>query len=158
MATSAFEEAGSLVDYEDADGRRVLRRYDAAGRLVERGARDTNEQLVTLREQIRFGDALGDLTAARQRNCLGCIVRHYDEASVHGCCPTLSASARGCAPIWAPLWRRRWLADHEFRAAPARRSNGRPAEPEPFSWQRLAEGERHDRATLNAVLGHAVCR
>jgi RHS repeat-associated protein len=81
VRTSVFDAAGNLMEYRDALGRVVLRRYDVASRLTHLWASDDPALPITLRERVTYGDD-GDRVAARAANRLGRPFEHFDEAGL----------------------------------------------------------------------------
>jgi RHS repeat-associated protein len=80
--TTAVRDAdGLIVEERGAAGSIRLSRFDAAGRLVRRWARDLPGVAVTMRELLTYGDEL-DRQAAKTRYQLGRLVEHYDEAGL----------------------------------------------------------------------------
>jgi len=77
---------GHPLERQDAKGARVLHQYDIANRPERLWASDGSSQPMTLREVLVYGDreqAAGlDADTAKQRNLLGRLFRHYDEAGL----------------------------------------------------------------------------
>jgi hypothetical protein len=78
------DAAGNLLEHRDAKGALVLHASDALGRLIRAWARDTELELVTLRERTIYGDER-DRTLAVAVNQLGRIYRTNDEAGLAEC-------------------------------------------------------------------------
>jgi RHS repeat-associated protein len=70
---------GVAVEERGAAGTVRLSRFDVAGRLVRRWARDAAGGALTLREVLTYGDELDPMVAGAQFQ-LGRLVEHYDEA------------------------------------------------------------------------------
>ncbi|MBN1595252.1 VCBS repeat-containing protein [candidate division FCPU426 bacterium] len=82
-----LDAAGNQIEYRDAKGSWKFNQYDALNRLTHMWAKDRQAETVTLREYIVYGDdplVAGELSAAvrKQRNLLGRIYKHYDEAGL----------------------------------------------------------------------------
>ncbi|AMC99899.1 SpvB/TcaC N-terminal domain-containing protein [Halomonas chromatireducens] len=82
--TTVFDAAGNVIEHRDSKGSVVLHQYDDLNRRTGKWARDAESDAVTLRERIVYGDdeagSAMNRAQARQRNLLGQLFRHYDEA------------------------------------------------------------------------------
>jgi RHS repeat-associated protein len=76
------DAAGNEVERRDGKGALVLHGYDVLNRPVRLWARDVNDEPVTLREHIVYGDALPPEARAEASNLLGKPYHHYDEAGL----------------------------------------------------------------------------
>ncbi|HEU4328718.1 MAG TPA: SpvB/TcaC N-terminal domain-containing protein [Roseiflexaceae bacterium] len=81
VRTVVYSAQGQPVEARDADGRVILRRYDALGRPVELWASNSATTPVALRERLHYGDDSAD-PAQRAAYQLGRLVAHYDGAGV----------------------------------------------------------------------------
>lgn len=81
---TVLDALGNAVEQRDSKGALVLGAFDVLNRPVDIRARDDAVQRVTLRQHLVYGDNSVDIgmdqTEARQRNALGQLVVHYDEA------------------------------------------------------------------------------
>ncbi len=73
--------SGNELERRDSKGAVLLAVYDRVQRLKERWARDHASATLTQREHLTYGDE-GDRAANAQRNLLGAIHQHYDEAGL----------------------------------------------------------------------------
>ena len=79
---------GNEVYRQDSKGALVLHAYDIVNRPIERWARDRNDQAMTLREHLHYGDGSNsnqadtDRATERVKNRLAKLVRHFDEAGL----------------------------------------------------------------------------
>jgi len=73
---------------QDSKGAVVLHAYDVVNRPTERWAKDGHDQSMTLRERLHYGDGSDpnqpdtERAAERAKNCIGKLVRHFDEAGL----------------------------------------------------------------------------
>ncbi len=81
---TVLDALGNTVEQRDSKGAVVLSTFDSANRPADLWARDDSVQRVTLRQHLVYGDNAAEIgidqTDARQRNALGQLVAHYDEA------------------------------------------------------------------------------
>ena len=81
---TVLDAFGNAIEQRDSKGALVLSAFDALNRPTDIWARDDAARRVTLREHLVYGDnamQIGiDQANARQRNALGELVAHYDEA------------------------------------------------------------------------------
>jgi RHS repeat-associated protein len=77
----ALNAVGNPIESRDAKGALRLHAYDALGRPTHLWARDAAEPL-TLRESFLYGDDPSLTATAAERNQLGKLVQHHDEAGV----------------------------------------------------------------------------
>lgn len=81
---TVLDALGNTVEQRDSKGAVVLSVFDLLNRPADIWARDDTTQRVTLRQHLVYGDNAGEIgidpTDARQRNALGQLVAHYDEA------------------------------------------------------------------------------
>jgi RHS repeat-associated protein len=86
LGTSVLDAAGNLMEYRDSKSSVALRQYDALNRLTHVWAHDDGDAPLSLREHLIFGDDEAgsgmDARRARQKNLLGRLVNHYDEAGL----------------------------------------------------------------------------
>ncbi|MET8049340.1 SpvB/TcaC N-terminal domain-containing protein [Streptosporangium sp. NPDC005286] len=80
--TTVSDAAGTVVETRDSRGCVSLREYDALNRPIRLWARDVPTDPVSLRQKVEYGDAAPDAAAARSKNRLGRVWRHYDEAGL----------------------------------------------------------------------------
>ena len=79
---------GNIVERRDGRGSAALLRYDLLGRLDRVWARDNGQDAFTLREFLEYGDGgtasqiAADRALAQSANCLGRLLRRFDEAGV----------------------------------------------------------------------------
>jgi RHS repeat-associated protein len=79
---------GNEIERRDSKGALSLQSYDLLHRPIRLWARDDAEGLITLRQQIEYGDAgnpsqpSSDRAAMQASNLLGQLVRHHDEAGL----------------------------------------------------------------------------
>ena len=79
LRTSVLDAENDLLEYRDAKGAFVVRRFDGLHRLTRLWAHDTAGAPMTLRERRRYGDD-GNRAAARAANRLGKPSVQWDEA------------------------------------------------------------------------------
>ncbi len=77
-----MDAAGNPLESRDAKGALSLHVYDALNRPTQLWARDTREAAMTLREKLIYDRDPATPTAASDRNLLGKLVQHFDEAGV----------------------------------------------------------------------------
>ena len=83
--TDAF---GNPIEGRDSKGALSLQAYDVLHRPIRLWARDDSAGTVTLRQRLEYGDAgfadqpAAERNAARDRNLLGQLTRHHDEAGL----------------------------------------------------------------------------
>jgi RHS repeat-associated protein len=79
---------GNETERRDSKGALILHAYDRLQRPVRLWARDDTRSALTLRQRMEYGDAgianqtPSDRKAMRDRNLLGQILRHHDEAGL----------------------------------------------------------------------------
>jgi RHS repeat-associated protein len=82
---AVYDAEGNLVEHREATGSCLLQTFTTRGRRERAWARDRTAEKVTLREVIVYGDAPESglsADAARDRNLLGRVYQHYDEAGL----------------------------------------------------------------------------
>ncbi len=80
-----LDAAGNLLEQRDSKGALILNSYDNLNRPIKKWARDKQDEPVTLRECLIYGDSAGsDLSIAQatNNNLLGNLYRHYDEVGL----------------------------------------------------------------------------
>jgi RHS repeat-associated protein len=81
---TVLDALGNTVEQRDSKGAEVLSAFDLLNRPTDLWARDDGVQFITLRQHLVYGDnafEMGiDQPTARQRNSLGRLIGHYDEA------------------------------------------------------------------------------
>ena len=81
---TVLDALGNPVEQRDSKGALVLSAFDVLNRPIRIWARDDAVQRTTLRQHLVYGDTAEEIgmdqTEARQRNALGQLVVHYDEA------------------------------------------------------------------------------
>lgn len=86
LKRTVLDALGNAVEQRDSKGAIALTAYDVLNRPQDVWARDDSQQSVSQRQHLVYGEAANefglDRTGARQRNALGKLVRHYDEAGV----------------------------------------------------------------------------
>jgi RHS repeat-associated protein len=86
-----YDAVGSEIERRDGKGALTLRSYDALNRLTALRARDAQGLPLSLREQLAYGDgsdrnqSLAARDANRDKNRLGALYQHYDEAGLLTC-------------------------------------------------------------------------
>ncbi|MFA5922038.1 MAG: penicillin-insensitive murein endopeptidase [Methylococcaceae bacterium] len=81
---TVLDVLGNAIELRDSKGALVLTAFDVLNRPQDVWARDDSDHHVSQRQHLVYGDnavEIGfDRTAARERNALGQLVMHYDEA------------------------------------------------------------------------------
>ena len=81
---AVFDALGNTMEQRDNKGSIAFAAYDTLNRQTDLWARDDANQNITLRQHFVYGDNAGEIgmdqAAAYERNALGLLVRHYDEA------------------------------------------------------------------------------
>jgi RHS repeat-associated protein len=81
VRTTVYDAANNVVEFRDSKGSMAVSEYDAFMRLVRVWARDRSADPLTLRQQLVYGDE-EPRPAALQRNAIGRLSKHYDEAGL----------------------------------------------------------------------------
>ena len=88
LRATVFNAAGGVIEQRDGKGAIILHGYDDLNRPLRLWARDGQDEALTLRERIEYGDG-GSSTQPeeeratnRAKYCLGKPVRHFDEAGL----------------------------------------------------------------------------
>lgn len=85
---TVFNAIGSVIQQRDSKGGLTLHSYDSLNRPVRLWARDGQDQQLTLRERVEYGDSgdpnqpASDRAVNRAANRLGKPFRHFDEAGL----------------------------------------------------------------------------
>lgn len=85
LRQSVLDVLGNPAEGRDSKGALVLHAYDLLNRPVRLWAKDSKEQVMTLRERIVYGDSVEISLTEEQRkksNLLGKLYQHYDEAGL----------------------------------------------------------------------------
>ena len=83
---TVFDAVGTVIEQRDSKGAFTLHSYDSLNRSVRLWARDSQNQQLTLREHVEYGDGgdpaqpMSDRAIHRATNRLGKPFRHFDEA------------------------------------------------------------------------------
>ncbi len=84
----ALDVLGHEIERRDSKGALILQAYDRLHRPIRLWARDDTDSRVTLRQRFEYGDAgvpeqaAAERAAMREKNLLGQLIRHHDEAGL----------------------------------------------------------------------------
>jgi RHS repeat-associated protein len=85
---TVLDPVGNIIEQRDSKGALILHGYDRLNRPTRLWARDGNDQPVTLRECLEYGDGsepnqpIAERDLNRSKNRLGRLSKHYDEAGM----------------------------------------------------------------------------
>jgi hypothetical protein len=88
LRRTVFNVVGNEIERRDSKGALILQAYDRLHRLIRLWARDDDGSPVTLRQRMKYGDAgipdqaAQERAAMRNKNLLGQLIRHHDEAGL----------------------------------------------------------------------------
>lgn len=88
LRTTVLNAAGGIIEQRDGKGAIILHGYDGSNRPLRLWARDGQDEALTLRERIEYGDGGTSTQPAEERATnrakyrLGKPVRHFDEAGL----------------------------------------------------------------------------
>lgn len=88
LRTTVLNAAGGIIEQRDGKGAIILHGYDDLNRPLRLWARDSQGEVLTVRERIEYGDGgistqpAEERATNRAKYCLGKPVRHFDEAGL----------------------------------------------------------------------------
>jgi len=86
LRQTVLDALGEVIEQRDSKGALILHGYDDLNRPIRLWARDGEDQRLTLRERMEYGDggspnqSAADRTSNRAANRLGKPIKHFDEA------------------------------------------------------------------------------